>query len=154
MGRCTSVSAVVLTVLLAAGCSAESGSSDGASSKPNRPSGGASSESSKKSDGSKALRLPNHPNFLVKVRAGAGTQPLPDFTPSKDVYTVHVKCSKAKNLKIVFRNSPKDDPTTVKCDVPVTVGQIYTDPGKQKLAINAADGARWTLAIVDGKYAI
>ncbi|MEV0317462.1 hypothetical protein ACIBKX_22365 [Streptomyces sp. NPDC050658] len=155
MSRRTSASAAVLMALLAAGCSAgESRSRADTASKQDQPSDTASAEQSEKADESNALRLPDHPDFLVRVRAGAGAESLPDFRPSGDVYTVHLKCSGAKSLRIVVRDDPKLDPTTVQCDSPVTVGRIYADPGRQKLAIKADDGARWTLAIVDGKYAI
>ncbi len=152
MGRYATATAAVLTVVVAAGCSAGGGESSDA--RHPQPSGTASAGPNKKISVSEALRLPKHPKFLVKIREGVGSQTLPDFTPGKDVYTVHIKCSGSKKLKIVFRGNPKNKPTVVRCDVPVTVGQIYTDPGKEKLDISASDRVHWTLAIVDGKYAL
>lgn len=156
MGRRPPVAAVMLTLLLAVGCSSGDGDSSPShsNSSSDRPSKTPSTAPNNDGDVSKALRLPNKPDFLIKVRTRGGSESLPDFTPSTEVYTVHVKCSGTETLKIVNRDNPKDDPTTVRCDSPVTVGNIYADRVKQKLAISAKDSARWTLAIVNGKSAL
>ncbi|MFD0413544.1 hypothetical protein [Streptomyces sp. NPDC127108] len=169
--------AALLALLLTAGCTSDGDASRAdAGDAPRRPSGAASAdrgneEEAARSDAAKALALPAHPRFLVKVRTGAGAAPLPDFTPSKDAYTVHVTCTGAKSVKIATRDGAKDTsvkgssrkgssgknasttvaPTTVRCDSPLTVGQVHTAPGRQRLAVSAEDGARWTLAVVDGR---
>lgn len=152
MGRSAAVSVVLLPLLLATACST-SGDSQ-ADDTPSQTSGSPSASSAPSSNGrsvEKSMRLPAHAKYLVKVRNGEGAEDVPDFTPSKDVYTVHVKCSGARTVTVVERANPKDDPTTIKCSSPVTIGRVYGDPVKQKLAIQAAGDARWTLAVVDGE---
>lgn len=154
--------AALLTLLLTSGCtSGADASRTDAGDAPQRPSGAASADrgsevEAARSDTAKSLALPAHPRFLVKVRTGAGDAPLPDFTPSKNDYTVHITCTGAKSLKIATRDDAKgaastDAPTTVRCENTPTVGRVHTDPGKQRLTISAEGGARWTLAVVDGR---
>lgn len=153
MGRSAAISALLLPLLLVTACS----SSDGAP----HPAGGestaghTSSASSTPSSGvgsvEKSMRLPSHPKYLVPIRNGAGTEDLPDFTPGKDVYSVHIKCSGVRAMKLITRGHPKDNPSDIKCNTPVTIGRVYADPVKQKLAVQAGDGAHWTVAIVDGE---
>ncbi|WP_405654421.1 hypothetical protein [Streptomyces sp. RK9] len=54
-------------------------------------------------------------------------------------------------MRIAARDGAKGAPTTVRCDSPLTVGRVHTAPGEQRLAISAEGGARWTLAVVDGR---
>ncbi|MEV6756779.1 hypothetical protein [Streptomyces sp. NPDC051214] len=146
------MSVVLLPLLLATACSSSGGSQ--ADDTPSQASGSPLASSAPSLNGQsveKRMRLPDHATYLVKVRNGEGTEDVPDFTPGKNVYTVHVKCSGARTVTVVERANPKDDPTTIKCSSPVTIGRVYGDPVKQQLAIQAADDARWTLAVVDGK---
>ncbi|WP_055569713.1 hypothetical protein [Streptomyces atriruber] len=150
MGRKTALPAVMLPFLLITACS----NSTGGDTPPAAGTPEASASSAPGSNGGsveKSLRLPAHAKYLVPVRKGVGTENLPDFTPSKDVYSVHITCSGVSTMKLIARGHPKDNPSDIKCDTPVTVGRVYTDRVQQKLAIQAGDGARWTVAIVDGE---
>ncbi|WP_409240562.1 hypothetical protein [Streptomyces sp. PA5.6] len=154
MGRSMAIPAVLLPLLLVTACS----NSDDGDARPagseTKASSTASASSEPSSNGrstEKSLRLPAHPKYLVPVRDGVGTEDLPDFTPGEDVYTLHIKCSGVDSMKLVKRGNSKDNPSNIKCDTPVTIGRIYADPVKQKLAIQADGEARWTVAIVDGK---
>ncbi|WP_125515300.1 hypothetical protein [Streptomyces sp. WAC 01529] len=152
MGRKVAASLALLSLALVAACTNSDEGSRPTSSPP-RPSrtGDTSSVPSGGDKVEKSLRLPAHPKYLVPVRNGAGSEDLPDFTPAKKVYTVHVKCSGVSTVQIVKRERPKDNPSSIDCKSPVTVGRVYIDPSKQKLAVQADGGARWTLAIVDGQ---
>ncbi|GGV53601.1 hypothetical protein [Streptomyces spectabilis] len=157
MGRSTAIPAVLLPLLLVTACSDSDDSTPrSAGSPPKTTSTASASPAPGSSAGSveKSLRLPAHPMYLVPVRDGVGTEDLPDFTPGKEVYTVHIKCSGASSVKLIKQGRPKDNPTSINCDTPVTVGRIYADPVKQKLAIQADGEARWTAAIVDGQRAL
>jgi hypothetical protein len=111
----------------------------------NRPGGGAARWSA-------STRSPNGartPKYLVPVRKENGSEDLPDFMPGKKVYSVYIKCSGTDAMKIIKRERAKDDPSPIDCDSPVAIGKVYVDLVNQKLAVEADDGARWTIAIVE-----
>ncbi|GAA3151189.1 hypothetical protein ACFQ0X_21005 [Streptomyces rectiviolaceus] len=153
MGRTAAISVVLLPLVLATACSNSSGGSH-ADNTPSKASGSTPASSAPSPNArsvEKSLRLPAQPKYLVPVRKGKGAEDLPDFMPGKKVYSVHIKCSGTDTMKIIKRERPKDNPSPIDCDSPVTIGKVYVDPVKQKLAIQADDGARWTIAIVDGE---
>ncbi|WPO76691.1 MULTISPECIES: hypothetical protein [unclassified Streptomyces] len=153
MDRKLAASLALLPLVLIAACSSSDEGSSGPTSSVSQPSrtGDASPAPSRGDKVEKSLRLPAHPKYLVPVRNGAGSEDLPDFTPAKKVYTVHVKCSGVSTMQIIKRERPKDNPSRIDCKSPVTIGRVYIDPSKQKLAVQAGDNARWALAIVDGQ---
>ncbi|WP_150494715.1 hypothetical protein [Streptomyces kanamyceticus] len=153
MGRSAAISTVLLPLLLVTACSNSDDAPHPAGGEPaaSRTASTSSTPSSNVGSVEKSLRLPAHPKYLVPIRNGKGTADLPDFTPAKDVYTVHIKCSGVSAMKLITRGHPKDNPSDIKCNTPVTVGRVYTDPVKQKLAVQAGGGAHWTVAIVDGE---
>ncbi|MCX4764618.1 hypothetical protein OG562_27360 [Streptomyces sp. NBC_01275] len=151
---------VLLVLLLTAACTAtdDTATHDTRSSRAARstPSAQAnpSAQTNQSAKGS-GLDLPAGSQLLVPLTSGTADTDLPAFKPLTDVYTVHARCSGAGTVTIVDRKHPDQAPNRVKCDGPITIGQVYTDPVEQALSVHVSDGAAtWRIAVVSGTHAM
>ncbi|UNO40215.1 hypothetical protein [Streptomyces sp. MST-110588] len=147
MRRHASASTALFIMLLAAGCTGgnDKGNDKGAGQDTPGPSATKSN--------SAALDLPAKARILVPPTSGTGNAKLPGFKVDKDVYTIHARCVGKGKITIVYGNDPKDQPTPVSCNGPVTIGRVYTDAKSQSLAVQVSHGSpRWTVAVVSGEH--
>lgn len=149
MGRGAIAVPALLVMLLTAACTA---TDDTAAHDAKNSPAARSAQSGKPVRGS-ALGLPAGARLLVPVTEGTADTDLPAFAPLTDTYTVHAGCSGAGTVTIVDRKHPDQAPNRVKCDGPITIGQVYTDLVEQALSVHVSNGAAtWRIAVVSGTH--
>ncbi|MGY1498046.1 hypothetical protein ACW4TU_15835 [Streptomyces sp. QTS52] len=149
MGRRTIAVPTLLVLSLTAACAA----TDDTATRDTKSSHTAQPTQSSQSVKGSGLDLPAKAQFLVPVTNGTADTDLPVFKPLTDVYTVHASCSGAGTVTIVDRKHPTQAPNRVKCDSPITIGQVYTDLVEQALSVHVSGGtATWRIAVVSGTH--
>ncbi|WP_327317439.1 hypothetical protein [Streptomyces sp. NBC_01235] len=149
MGRGAIAVPALLVVLLTAACTA----TDDTAPHDAKSSPAARSGQSVKPVRGSGLDLPAGARLLVPVTEGTADTDLPAFEPVTDAYTVHASCSGAGTVTIVDRKHPDQAPNRVKCDGPITIGQVYTDLVEQALSVHVSKGAAtWRIAVVSGTH--
>ncbi|MFF3312973.1 hypothetical protein [Streptomyces sp. NPDC002952] len=154
MSRYTAAPAL-LVVLLTAACSGTDTSEDPTSpDASSRPRSNSSSAHNPDAAAQRKFDLPAGAKVLVPKTKGSGDADLPGFKPETDAYTIYVTCTGKGKMTIVNRNAPKDGPTKINCNGPITIGRVYTDIVAQELSVHVKDGnANWELAVVSGEHA-
>ncbi len=157
MGRWAIAVPTLVVLLLTAACAATDGTAthDTKSSHAAQPSQSRQSGHSGQFVKGSGLDLPARAQLLVPVTKGPADTDLPTVTPLTDAYTLHASCSGAGIVTIVDRKHPDQAPNRVKCDGPITIGQVYTDLVNQALSVHVSGGAAtWRIAVVSGTHSM